>query len=41
MNERLIKIREQEVQEKTDGLPTTLSYKIWEYVPDTEFVLGY
>ena len=41
MDERLIKIRENEIQEKLDGLPSSLVYKVWEFVADTEFVLSY
>ena len=41
MDERLVKIREEEVQEKLDGLPSSLAYKVWEYVPDAEFILAY
>lgn len=40
-DERLIKIREEEVQEHLDGLPTALREKIHEFIPDSEFVIGY
>ncbi len=40
-NERLIKIKESEVQNKHDGLPTPLKDKIGEYIPPTEYIISY
>ena len=40
-DERLIRIREEEVQEHLDGLPTALRDMIHEFIPDSEFVIGY
>ncbi|MBQ4073461.1 MAG: hypothetical protein IJD50_07100 [Clostridia bacterium] len=40
-DERLLKIKENEVQEHLDGLPSGLRSTIHEYVPDCEFIIAY
>lgn len=41
IDQRLQKIREEEIQEKLDGLPTPLLTKIDEFIPNAEFIISY
>ena len=40
-NQRLQKIKQAEVQDKYDGLPTPLKTKIDEYIPSSEYIISY
>lgn len=40
-NQRLQKLKQAEVQDKYDGLPTPLKDKINEYIPHAEYIISY
>ena len=39
--ERLNKIRDEQIQEKLDRLPSALRHTITNYIPDAEFIISY